>query len=154
MGTYTGNSGPDVFDGTSGEDSFLLQSGGDDTARGADGDDGFFFGGALTSADSVDGGNGNDTVALQGDYTAGLTLGDIRNVEVMVLLSGSNTSFGESGANRYSYNITTVDSNIAAGAVEHIRPAVTRIRTHAIFSRPRHAYVAEKIQFFKSASEL
>ena len=139
-----------MFDGTSGEDSFLLQAGGDDTASGGDGDDGFYFGAALTSADAVDGGNGKDTLALQGDYTAGLTLGDIRNVEVMLLLSGSDTSFGETGANRYGYDITTNDANIAAGQtltviatgapVEREIPASTlRRRTAASTSIPAPA---------------
>ncbi|MDB5719436.1 MAG: hypothetical protein JWP15_54 [Alphaproteobacteria bacterium] len=115
MGSYTGGTGPDSFAGTNGNDTFLLQSGGDDTASGLDGDDGFYFGAALSGADSVDGGAGSDTIAIQGDYSAGLALGDLRNAEVFLLLSGGNASFGDTAGNRYSYNITTNDTNVAAG---------------------------------------
>jgi hypothetical protein len=105
-----------VFVGTGDGDTFLLQAGGNDRASGLLGNDGFYFGAALTSADSVDGGAGSDTVALQGNYSAGLTLGDIRDAEVFLLLSGTDTRFGDTAGNRYSYNISTTDANVAAGA--------------------------------------
>jgi serralysin len=117
MSVFNGNPGDDSLDGSEGPDTFFLQNGGNDNVRGLGGDDGFLFGGALTSADIVDGGAGTDSVALQGNYTAGLTLGDIRNVETLVFLSGTDTRFGESGANRYSYNVATSDQNIAAGQI-------------------------------------
>jgi Ca2+-binding RTX toxin-like protein len=51
-----------------------------------------------------------------GGLLGGVTLGtgttsNINSVEWISLLSGSNTFFGESGSNRYSYNITVLDAN-------------------------------------------
>jgi Ca2+-binding RTX toxin-like protein len=112
-----GTPGNDVLLGSEDPDSFTLQDGGDDSASGAGGNDGFYFGGALTAADSVDGGAGSDTVALQGDYAAGLTFGDLQGVETFLFLSGSDTRFGDSGTGRYSSNITATDPNVPAGSI-------------------------------------
>ena len=104
----SGNAGDNVVTGGTGADSFDLSQGGNDAANGGSGDDSFFFGAAFTAADSVDGGLGNnDQIGLQGDYSGGLTLGaaTISNVEVIAVLPG------------FSYNITTVDANVAAGRV-------------------------------------
>jgi hypothetical protein len=109
----------DTITGTPGNDVFMLQDGGNDTAIGFGGSDIFFYGAALTAADSNDGGAGFDGLALQGDYWGAhkLTLGAhaLDNIESMSMQSGSITRWGESGANRYSYDITTVDANVAAG---------------------------------------
>jgi predicted extracellular nuclease len=106
----------ETLNGTSGNDFFRVEQGGNDTVSGLAGRDIFFFGGAFTADDQVNGGSGIDTLALQGDYSAGVTLGtgttsNINSVEWISLLSGSNTFFGESGSNRYSYNITVLDAN-------------------------------------------
>jgi Ca2+-binding RTX toxin-like protein len=114
--TVTAGAGNDDVTGGAGNDTFFLQKGGSDRAIGGGGDDGFFFGAALTVADVVDGGTGTDTVALQGNYAAGLTLTGIANVEFLSLLSGANGQFGEPGTNRYAYNVTTADATVAAGA--------------------------------------
>jgi serralysin len=116
MAEFTGGAGPDVFTGTSDNDSFLLQSGGTDQASGLDGNDGVYFGAALTASDIVDGGLGTDTVAIQGNYAA-LTLGAITNVEVLFPMPGNDTRFGDLAGNLYSYNITTTDANLAAGRI-------------------------------------
>src|SRR5205085_6213146 len=52
----------------------------------------------------------------QGNY-AGLTLGatSLVNIETMVLLPGNDTRFGDTSGALYSYNLTTVDANVAAG---------------------------------------
>jgi hypothetical protein len=110
-----GNAGDNTITGTPQGNSFRLQQGGDDTAYGLGGRDGFFFGAALTSADVVDGGAESDQLGLQGDYSAGTTLGQITNVETIVLLSGSDTRFGDTANNLYSYNLTSIDANVAAG---------------------------------------
>jgi Ca2+-binding RTX toxin-like protein len=112
-----GNSGNNTVAGGGGGDLLDLRDGGNETASGGDGDDGFYMGAALNAADVIDGGAGtNDQMGLQGDYSAGLTLaaGTLANLEVLALMSGSDTRFGESGAARYSYSITTDDANIAA----------------------------------------
>ena len=112
--TITGTSGNDVLAGGSGADSFFLQQGGDDNVSGGDGNDGFFFGAAFTATDHVDGGaSNNDQIGLQGDYSGAnaLVLGanTIVNVEAIVVLPG------------FSYTITTVDGNVAAGGVLKIQ---------------------------------
>ena len=112
-----GDSGDNTITGTAAGDIINLSQGGNDTASGLGGNDGFYFGAALTAADNVDGGAGtNDQVGLQGNY-AGLTLGanNLVNVEQLVLLSGTDTRFGDPGTNLYDYNLTTVDANVAAG---------------------------------------
>jgi Ca2+-binding RTX toxin-like protein len=112
-----GDSGDNTITGTSAGDIFNLSQGGHDTASGGGGDDGFFFGAALDASDSVDGGTGtNNQVGVQGDY-AGLTLGanNLVNIQSLVILSGSDTRFGDDGTHSYHYNLTTVDANVAAG---------------------------------------
>ena len=89
MATFTGTPGNDTFDGTTSDDIFDLASGGNDTANGLDGNDVFNFGATLTAADHVDGGTGNDTVNLAGDY-CGLVFGAdfMTNVETLKLGAG------------------------------------------------------------------
>ena len=115
-----GDSGDNDIVGADFNDMFRLEQGGSDEASGQAGDDIFYFGAALGSDDLVDGGAGTDTVAIQGDYSAGLVLGsgidgNLIGVESLSLLSGSNLLFGDSGGNLYDYVITTLDSNVAAG---------------------------------------
>ena len=104
----SGNSGNNQFTGGSGSDTFDLSQGGNDTANGGDGNDSFFFGATFDASDNVDGGTGtNDQIGLQGNYVGGLTLGanSTRNIEVLAALPGAG----------FSYNITSVDANVAAG---------------------------------------
>ena len=112
--TITGIDNDDILLGTAGND--VLRSGtGNDTVSGLASDDLFYFGGALTPADVVDGGAGHDTLVLQGDYGSGLTLtGNVTGIEAISLLAGSNTAFGDPGTNLYDYSITTADANFAA----------------------------------------
>ncbi len=95
-----------------GDDTFNLSQGGNDTANGGAGNDAFFFGNALTAADTVNGGEGaNDQIGLQGNYTGAnaLTLGTntISGIELIGLMAGAGNS----------YSITTVNANVAAGGV-------------------------------------
>jgi Ca2+-binding RTX toxin-like protein len=85
---FGGKAGNDVLYGYGGNDSFNLTKGGNDTANGGDGNDTFTFGAALTAGDSVDGGAGTDKIALNGDYSAGVTFGasTMINVESMTLV--------------------------------------------------------------------
>ncbi|MGZ8305747.1 MAG: calcium-binding protein, partial [Allosphingosinicella sp.] len=119
--TVTTGGGHDLLHGGDGNDRFYLHLGGDDTASGGAGADIFYFGGALTSADIVEGGDGVDTVVLQGDYSAGLTLtSSMLELENLSMLAGTNTSLGEPGTNRYDYVLTTHDANFAAGVQARI----------------------------------
>lgn len=112
MGDGTGN----TITGTPEVDTFVVSQGGNDNVTGLASNDIFYFGGALTADDSIDGGSGADTVVLQGDYSGGLTLdGSAADIENISMLAGSNTFFGDPGTNLYDYDITTADSNFAAG---------------------------------------
>ena len=115
MTDFTGTAGVDTFTGGAGADNFFMQQGGDDVVAGLGGNDGFYFGAALTGNDDVDGGLGTDSLALQGNY-AGLALGDVVAVEVLIALAGNDTRFGDLAGNFYDYDITTADANVAAGA--------------------------------------
>jgi Ca2+-binding RTX toxin-like protein len=115
--SLTGNGLSNVIQSGSGSDRLRLDSGGDDVASSGAGEDGVFFGAFLTSADRADGGADRDQLSIQGDYrTAPLTLGaGVVNFESFLLLSGTDTRFGDSGTHSYSYDIRSSDENIAAG---------------------------------------
>jgi hypothetical protein len=131
-----GTSGNDVITGTANGDFFMLQQGGNDIAVGLGGGDAFYFGAALTAADQVNGGGGSDTVAIQGDYSAGLTLGaaNLIGVETLALMSHSDNRFGGGSASNYSYNITTVDANVAAGTQLIVNAAVLQAGENLTFN--------------------
>jgi hypothetical protein len=114
-GEINGTSGNDDLTGTPQGDLFMLQDGGNDTATGLGGADGFYFGGEYTMDDIVHGDGGRDQLGLQGDYSGGVTLGTITGLEDLILLSGSIVRFGDTANNFYDYDITTQDSNVAAG---------------------------------------
>ena len=63
------------------------------------------MGAHLTSADKLNGGGGNDTVSLNGDYSAGVWLGagELQSIETISLVDG------------YNYNLTLGGGDIAAG---------------------------------------
>lgn len=86
------------------------------TRIGGEGNDGWVVGATLSEYDFIDGAGGRDVVALQGNYL-GYTLGTrvLQNIETFTMLTGADTRFGESGANRFSYDLTTRDENVAAG---------------------------------------
>jgi Ca2+-binding RTX toxin-like protein len=114
----------EVLVGTEGADTFNLSQGGDDTVSGLGGNDIFYFGGALTAADNVNGGAGSDTIVLQGDYSGGLTLDDgVTGIENISMLAGSNTFYGDPGTSLYDYDLTTHDANFAAGITARINGA-------------------------------
>ncbi len=116
VATFDFRSLSETLVGTQQADIIDVSQGGDDNVSGREGNDVFLFGGAMTSADSVDGGEGRDQIALQGDYSEGLTFGTgVTDLESLAILPGDDTRFGDPGTNFYSYDITTVDENVAAG---------------------------------------
>jgi Ca2+-binding RTX toxin-like protein len=112
-----GNSLDNVIQMWTGNDFILLQDGGHDSVSGGDGNDAFYFGAALTEADTVRGGNGRDQLAIQGSYagSAAVKLGAITEVEDLILLSGSDTRFGQDGTRLYNYHVTASDVNVSKG---------------------------------------
>ncbi len=88
--TLIGGALNDTIDGHAGDDLLNLAAGGVDTAAGGNGNDRIDFGTALTAADQVSGGSGTDELILNGDYSAGITLGasTITSVEVITLEHG------------------------------------------------------------------
>jgi Ca2+-binding RTX toxin-like protein len=76
MADFTGTAGKDTITGTADPDTFDMTQGGNDRVKGLGGNDLFNFGAALTGKDKVDGGNGYDLVAIDGDYSAGVVFGD------------------------------------------------------------------------------
>jgi serralysin len=112
----TGNAASNRLEGNAGNDTlYLWVGGGNDTALGGAGNDNFFFGGTLNSADVVRGGGDTDVLVLQGAYGALTLTANVTEIEGISLLGGGNSNFGEPGTNRYDYVITTHDSNFAAG---------------------------------------
>jgi Ca2+-binding RTX toxin-like protein len=114
-GDIRGNASNNVLSGGTGNDFLRMQDGGNDTAYGGDGNDAFYFGAAYTTADSVDGGAGSDQLALQGNYSGGVTMGIMTGVETLVAMTHSDARFGGGSANPYSYLIVAPDAAVAAG---------------------------------------
>lgn len=106
MTTFTGTSGNDTLSGTSTDDFFNMNDGGTDTVSGNAGNDIVTFSGTFTSADRVNGGTGYDSILLNGNYSAGVTLGSttISNVEEIDMLGSTN-----------SYKLITNNANVASG---------------------------------------
>jgi Ca2+-binding RTX toxin-like protein len=112
---FRGNALANVLTGGSQGDLLHLDDGGDDSAFGGGGNDGFFFGAAFDGHDHVDGGAGDDQLALQGQYDILTGATALVGVETLALLSGIFTAFGASGSDRFDYALRLHDDNIAAG---------------------------------------
>lgn len=93
-----------------GNDLIVMDGGGVDSASGGGGDDYLYFAGTLRSSDRVDGGPGADILALNGNYSWGLTFAPSTMVEVETLIL-----FGGDRFNPHAYSLTLDDSNVAAG---------------------------------------
>ncbi|QAY76182.1 tandem-95 repeat protein [Sphingosinicella sp. BN140058] len=106
-GYLDGDSGDNDMVGTGNADMFLLHQGGHDHARGNGLNDRFYFGDQWDSGDSVDGGSGDDSLILGGDYFMAFGSGQIAGVERLRLLSGKGADF--------DYHLTMTDGNVAAG---------------------------------------
>jgi Ca2+-binding RTX toxin-like protein len=109
-----GGAGNDVLIGGGGNDN-LTSGMGTDAISGGAGRDGIYVGSWLEYSDVVDGGADSDTLALQGDYAAGIFLSNVMNVEVIALLSGSDPRFGDIAGNAYDYVVVPTESNVPAG---------------------------------------
>jgi Ca2+-binding RTX toxin-like protein len=114
MAIITGTPGDDNLPGTLGHDTFMVQQGGNDTVSGDAGNDNFYFGDAYNSLDWVDGGANRDSLILQGQYLA-TVLGTLTGVEFLTLLSSTDATFGGASVTPNRYEITSINSNVAAG---------------------------------------
>ncbi|HEY1632234.1 MAG TPA: calcium-binding protein [Rhizomicrobium sp.] len=121
---FTGTPGDDNLTGTANGDTFDLTAGGNDTASGLAGSDIFNMGAALNAGDQLDGGADNDVVVLQGDYSAGVTLGaaTLTNIENLQLNAGFN------------YNLTMNDGNVAAGQTLVVDASQLAAANHLTFN--------------------
>ena len=100
----------DQMAGGSGADLFALHVGGDDTATGGAGNDYFYLGGALSTADRIDGGGGIDTLALLGNYELTLDSEMLIGIERLVLFGGAGA-----GGGPLTYDLIMTDATVAAG---------------------------------------
>ena len=88
-----------------GADLIRLEDGGADNGHGGGGDDIFFFG-ARFGDDKVDGGDGLDTIVLQGSYGPTAISGlDVKGVETFLLLGRDDVRFNSSGSSLNHYNL-------------------------------------------------
>ena len=110
-----GGTGADVLSGAAGNDTLFLNGGGSDSANGGNDNDIFYYGTALDSSDSNDGGAGTDTLVLQGNVIVTLAAASLVNIEGISLQSGATTTWGDTANNRYDYSLTMIDANVAAG---------------------------------------
>jgi Ca2+-binding RTX toxin-like protein len=87
MADYSGTIGNDTMFGGSAGETFDFSQGGSDTLGGGGGNDAFWFGATLDATDSVDGGDGLDSIELLGAYSTALWLASttIQNIEFMYL---------------------------------------------------------------------
>ena len=110
---FYGGAGNDVITGGQDGDLIDISTGGNDTVHGGSGGNEFDVGGALTAADSIDGGGGaGDLIAMAGDYTGAnaLVMGAATVTRVDELQLGGGTS----------YDITTNDATVASGATLNV----------------------------------
>lgn len=113
---YSGTSGNDRFKGTARNDYFNLSQGGNDTVVAGNGNDLVFMGAAFTAKDRFNGVRGLDSLELNGDYSAGVTLAPatIKNVDYIRLNGGDGNT----------YKLIMNDGNVAAGGLINIYSTV------------------------------
>src|SRR6185503_15470458 len=89
MADFTGTSGDDIITGTEDSDFIDVSQGGNDTVNAEGGDDVVYIGAALNKGDHIDGGDGFDTLQLDGNYSR-LTLNAnlVANIESVTLAAG------------------------------------------------------------------
>ena len=105
------DAGNNVITGTAGPDLFVLFEGGTETVAGGTGDsnDRFYFGNTLDTTDSVDGGGGEDSLILGGDYDYTFSATNMVGIERLRLLH-------DTVAGDFDYTLHMIDANVAAGA--------------------------------------
>lgn len=114
---YVGTAGNDTISGTNLSDTFDMTAGGLDAVFGRADDDLFYFGATLSLTDTVSGGRDYDTIDVDGDYTAGLSLGsNLFSVERIFLEptgAGYNLTLGP---NTYRWKNFDIDGQLLTSA--------------------------------------
>jgi len=106
LSAVTGNA---TVDGGAGNDSITAGSGSDSLLGGA-GNDTFTMAANLTVLDTIDGGDGTDTIQITTYNAASLT--NVKNVEVLAV-TGANTAAIDSTANSFtSFNLTDAAAQV------------------------------------------
>jgi hypothetical protein len=125
MANFVGTSGSDSFTGTSGDDTFDLHQGGSDAASGLEGDDIFTMGAKLDALDTLDGGDGSDTVLLTGNYykahAVTFSATTLTNIEKLIVGAG------------FKYQLTSDDGTVAGRHTHNVEySAMTSINKFSI----------------------
>ena len=124
-----GGAGTDAITGGAKADYFDLSAGGNDSVTSGGNTDTFYFRDALTAADTVTGSaSGTGKLILQGtSYASGLVFSatTIRNINQIELFSDPD------GA---TYNLTTNDANVAAGALLNVSAGLLEENEALIFN--------------------
>lgn len=115
----TGSKSDDIIFSGGGNDK-ITANGGDDTISTGGGDDRITLQSTLTAADNIDGGTGNDTLVLSGDYSAGITFdaNTVTNVELIQLGINSCKLILHDGTN--DSNLWVIGSSLSTGQTLYI----------------------------------
>jgi len=116
LDTIIGGAGNDILSGGAGNDSINGATGGNDSILGGDGVDTINMGAALTSADTIDGGSGNDTLVVTSLTAAGLT--NVTNVETLALAGAASTATLSA-----NLSFTTIDMDTADNTAQVLTTA-------------------------------
>jgi Ca2+-binding RTX toxin-like protein len=119
-----GTAGNDTLNGTTGADIFDISAGGNDTVTAGAGSDTILAGATFTANDRIDGGSPaddtveTDTLVLNGDYAAGVTLAatTLANVEEITLSAGNSYSLTFNDANAVATTVTVDGSALGAAS--------------------------------------
>ena len=99
-----------VITTSAGADLIVVRNGGNDTVSTGSGNDFLFFGSTFNVLDAIDAGAGRDKLGLHGDYSLTLGPASLTGIEKLVMWTSGVPFIA------FSYEITTHNGNVAAGA--------------------------------------